>query len=256
MKLVERERRRAVLTNRPETRPEQSSRPEPSIRMQPRPDIRDAIEATRRLPERSCPPRRLTRPAWPVAIDRDRRASTPERLPSKPARRSGRASCSSRGLSLFASVASSCLPVHDRFVAIAIARSTGPRAWKRSSATGALSTENEGRQAQQPGCPRPGKCRSSPAAGAETERRMAGWIVAGSHQRRVRRPFGPRGCLSGLRAVFSGGAIDVGGVGGAGVVVSLRSGGSIALRRSWRDMLLDERCSRMGRGRLLLRRLS
>jgi len=27
--------------------------------MQPRPDIRDAIEATRRLPERSCPPRRL-----------------------------------------------------------------------------------------------------------------------------------------------------------------------------------------------------
>jgi hypothetical protein len=126
MKLVERERRRAVLTNRPETRPEQSSRPEPSIRMQPRPDIRDAIEATRRLPERSCPPRRLTRPAWPVAIDRDRRASTPERLPSKPARRSGRASCSSRGLSLFASVASSCLPVHDRFVANAIASAERP----------------------------------------------------------------------------------------------------------------------------------
>jgi hypothetical protein len=130
MNLVECEGRRVVvLTNRPETRPEQSSRPEPSIRMQPRPDIRDAIEATRRLPERSCPPRRLTRPTWPVAIDRDRRASTPERLPSKPARRSGRASCTSRGLSLFASVASSCLPVHDRFVAEG---SSAPRTSGRS----------------------------------------------------------------------------------------------------------------------------
>jgi hypothetical protein len=69
--------------------------------------------------------------------------------------------------------------------------------------------------------------------------------------------LGPCGCLPG-RVRYSVGAdhIDVGGVGGAGVVVSLRSGGSIALRRRCRDMLLDERCSRTGRGRLPLRRPS
>jgi hypothetical protein len=62
MKLVECEGRRVVLTHRPQTRPEQSDRPESSIRMQPRPDTRDAIEAARRLPEQSCPPRCLNPP--------------------------------------------------------------------------------------------------------------------------------------------------------------------------------------------------
>jgi len=47
--------------------------------MQPRPDIRDAIEAARCLPERSRPPRCLTRPSVP---DRYRHEMVQHALPS------------------------------------------------------------------------------------------------------------------------------------------------------------------------------
>ena len=85
-----------------------------------------------RLPERSRPPPCLTRPCLADSY-RPRSSSIHSRTPAKqsgPAFRS--ASCSSRGLSLFAFVASSCLSVHDRFVAEVLASPARARTQMRS----------------------------------------------------------------------------------------------------------------------------
>jgi hypothetical protein len=99
VKLVECEGRSVVLTNRPQTRPQPSGRPESSMRMQPRPDIRDAIVAARRLPERSRPPRCALAPLGrqlPTEIVEHPLPSACHAI--RPEFRS--ASCSSRGISL------------------------------------------------------------------------------------------------------------------------------------------------------------